>query len=206
MLGWMLAAAGLAVVAVNVYVYRVGAGMLVANAAPADAAIVLGAFVDADGECCPMLVDRLDTALDLYRAGKVPKILVSGDHGRKEYDEVNAMRRYLEARGVPPEDIFMDHAGFNTYNTMVRAAKVFQVRRAIVVTQRFHLPRALYLASGVGLQAEGVCADRNRYPDEYRLREMGARAKAFYNVALGTAPVFLGPVIPIDGDGRATQG
>lgn len=177
------------------------------EAEPAQAVIVLGAKVYADGRVSPMLGDRLDTALALYRAGKVDKILVSGDHGRVEYDEVNTMRRYLEERGVPAEDIFMDHAGFDTYDSMYRARAIFACEDVIVVTQKFHLPRALWIANRLGLKAQGVVADQHVYGSEgyYELREAAARLKAFGEVLVRRKPTFLGPVIPIDGDGRQTH-
>lgn len=177
------------------------------SASPAQAALVLGAYVFPDGRVSMMVEDRLEAALALYRSGKVKKILVTGDHGRLEYDEVNTMRKYLESKGVPPEDIFMDHAGFDTYDSMYRARDVFQVRSAIVVTQRFHLPRAIYIARALGLEAQGVVADRWVYAkaEYYELRELAARTKAFRDVVLRAKPKLLGPVIPISGDGRATH-
>lgn len=208
-----LALATAAVVAatagVNAWVWWRGHALVApaSRVRPAQAALVLGALVFPDGRPSEMLADRLATALDLYRSGKVKKILVSGDHGRADYDEVNAMRRYLEAQGVPAEDIFMDHAGFDTYNSLYRARDVFEVRRVIIVTQAFHLPRALYIARGLGVEAQGVSADRHVYPREayYEVREMGARLKAWAMVAVRANPVFLGPVIAIDGDGRRTH-
>ena len=176
----------------------------------ADAVIVPGARVFADGRVSVMLADRLDAALALYRDGKVPRILVSGDHGTARYDEVSAMARYLEARGVPAEHIFLDHAGFTTYDTLYRARAVFGVGRAIVVTQRFHLTRALFVASALGLPAEGVVADQRPYTRRSllrsNLREVGARVKAFAEVILHRPPRFLGPLLPIEGDGRITRG
>nr|PZN69401.1 MAG: hypothetical protein DIU55_13025 [Bacillota bacterium] len=205
----LLAIGGLLVLAVNALVYFPGRRLITtAEAArPAQAALVLGAGVYADGRPTPMLRDRLETALALYRAGKVRKLLLSGDHSRPDYDEVNAMRRYLEERGVPPEDLFLDHAGFDTYDSLYRAAAVFQVEDVIVVTQGFHLPRALWVATRLGLRAQGVAADRFRYGVEraYAAREFAARVKAFGEVALRRRPVFLGPAIPISGDGRATH-
>lgn len=176
-------------------------------AQPAQAILVLGAYVYPDGRPSDMVVDRLETAFALYQAGKAPKILISGDHGQVDYDEVNAMRRYLEGKGVPTEDIFMDHAGFDTYNSMYRARDIFQVESAIVVTQAFHLPRAVWLARRMGLEAQGVVADRHIYvsAEYYALREAAARVKAFGEVAVHAKPVFLGPTIPITGDGRATH-
>ncbi|HEY8347401.1 MAG TPA: ElyC/SanA/YdcF family protein [Symbiobacteriaceae bacterium] len=203
-----VAAVALAV-AINALVYFGGRSHIVTveEAEPAQAALVLGARVYPNGGVSPMLADRLETALELYQAGKVRKILVSGDHSRKEYDEVNTMRRYLEERGVPPEDIFMDHAGFDTYDSMYRARAVFAAEDVIVVTQEFHLPRALWIAHRLGLKAQGVVADRHRFgvEDYYEMREMAARLKAFGEVLIRRKPVFLGPVIPITGDGRATH-
>jgi SanA protein len=173
---------------------------------PAQVALVLGALVFPDGRVSDMLGDRLETALDLYKDGKVQKILVSGDHGRTAYDEVNTMRRYLEERGVPAADIFMDHAGFDTYNSMYRARDIFQVQQVIVVTQAFHLPRALYIARSLGLEAQGVVADRHAYRTTYyEVRELASRLKAFGQVQVGSRPVFLGPSIAITGDGRLTH-
>jgi SanA protein len=172
-------------------------------------AIVPGCRVHPDGTPSAMLEDRLATALALYRAGKVEKILVSGDHGAPEYDEVTAMRRWLEARGAKGEDVFSDHAGFRTLDTMVRAAEVFGVEGAIVCTQRFHLARAVFLARRAGIDAVGVPADRRTYRGARlnELRETYARAAAFLDVrVLGKGPRFAGPKIPITGDGRATQG
>lgn len=209
---WMVAlvtAAVAAVAGMNAIVYFGGkAGIRPIEAVqPAQAALVLGAYVKPDGTPSAMVEDRLITAYDLYQAGKVEKILISGDHGRVEYDEVNAMRRYLEAKGVPTEDIFMDHAGFDTYDSMYRARDVFQVHSVIVVTQAFHLPRAVWLARRLGLEAEGVVADRWEYAGAryYATREVLARVKAFGEWASRQKPTFLGPVIPITGDGRATH-
>lgn len=155
-----------------------------------------------------MLEDRLTVALQLYRAGKAPKLLLSGDHGQVEYDEVGVMRRYLEERGVPPQDLFLDHAGFDTYDSLYRAREVFSTDSVIVVTQEFHLPRALWIGDRLGVQVQGVAADIRRWPElerVYRLREHLARLKAFGEVLVGRAPRFLGPVIPITGDGRMTH-
>jgi SanA protein len=205
----LLTVALAAVGGVNAVVYYGGgAGIRPINdVQPAQAALVLGAYVFPDGTPSTMVEDRLMTAYHLYQAGKVKKILISGDHGRVEYDEVNAMRRYLEAKGVPPEDIFMDHAGFDTYDSMYRARDVFQVHSAIVVTQAFHLPRAVWLARRLGLEAEGVVADQRIYAKAqyYDMREVLARVKAFGEWASRQKPTFLGPVIPITGDGRATH-
>ena len=173
------------------------------------AAIVLGARVYGDGTPSPMLADRLATGIALYKTGKVQKLLLSGDHGQTTYDEVNAMRKFCLDQGVPDQDIFMDHAGFDTYETMYRARDVFKVTDCLVVTQGFHLPRAVYIARTLGLDATGVSADLRPYPSEWRndLREWPARVKAFFQLHMThPKPRFLGPAIPIDGDGRATRG
>ncbi len=172
----------------------------------APVAIVLGAKVKADGSPSDILRDRLHAAIDLYRAGSVDKILVSGDDGQIEYDEVNAMRVYLLDAGVDPDDIFLDHAGFDTYDSMARANKVFGVTKAIVVTQEYHLSRALYLADAFGIDAQGVVADRRHYLGilRYEAREFLADVKAVFDVTFHIAPHFLGDTIDMTGDGRAT--
>ena len=177
------------------------------KAAKTDAIIVLGAMVWQNGQPSYMLQDRLDVAFELYEAGVAPKILVSGDHGTQEYDEVNNMRRYLEKRGVPREAIFMDHAGFDTYDTMYRARDVFVVKRAVVVTQKYHLYRALFIGGALGLDVQGVACDRyhSRMQPYYSLREFAARSKDFLQaLVLKSKPKFLGDEIPISGSGLLT--
>jgi len=181
----------------------------VAKAPQAQAAVVLGAKVYPNGEPSPMLADRLATGVELYKQGKVKKLLLSGDHGQTTYDEVNVMLAYVLAQGVPEKDVFTDHAGFNTYDTMYRARAVFRVQSALVVTQRFHLARAVYTARNLGLEATGVPADIQPYTDETRfaLRDWLARVKAFWQLHVTKPePRYLGPPIPIDGDGRASRG
>ena len=170
----------------------------------ADAVLVLGAAVYRDGRMSAVFTDRAKTALEIYRHGAVPKILVSGDHSKDDYDEVNIAKEFFLQNQVPPEDIFVDYAGFNTYDSAKRAKEIFQVDSLIVATQEFHLPRALYLARQAGIEAHGVKADRRRYNLGFynTLRENGARIKAFWRVVSGAAPRFLGEPIPIAGDGR----
>ncbi|MDR9786934.1 MAG: ElyC/SanA/YdcF family protein [Peptococcaceae bacterium MAG4] len=171
------------------------------------AAIVPGAYVSPEGRLCDMLADRVKTAVELYQNNRVKKIIMSGDHGRKDYDEVNYMRLYAEKMGVSPEDIFMDHAGFSTYDSIYRAKAIFQVDTAVVVTQAYHLPRALYAAYCLGIDACGVAADKHVYAGArlYELREVPARLKMFAQIHLLNAkPRFLGKVIPVSGDGRLT--
>jgi vancomycin permeability regulator SanA len=156
-----------------------------------------------------MLNDRLDQAYELYVNGKAGKILVSGDHGRKNYDEVNTMKKYLINKGVPPEDVFMDHAGFNTYESVYRVRDIFQVKKVIIVTQGYHLTRAVFIARELGLEACGVASDLHNYGEVmtiYRFRETAARNKDFFMAKLlRPQPTFLGETIPITGDGRVTD-
>lgn len=201
----------LVVGAINLYVMVDTSGESTAkvNELPkAQAAIVLGALVHEDGELSQMLDDRVQRAVELWRAGKVKRIIVSGDHGRWTYDEPDAMRRELQRNGVPARVIFTDHAGFNTWASLVRAHKVFGVDRAIVITQGFHMPRALYLAHRAGLEVHGLTADLHPYGKQGAksdVREIPARAKAFAQAASGSA-VLLGPEISLSGDGRTTWG
>ncbi len=194
---------------IDAEVATIGAQNMVsaASADKADCVLVLGALVRADGSVSPMLRDRLDVALALYEAGVAERILVSGDHGTAHYDEVNAMRGYLIGCGVPSEHIFMDHAGFDTYDSLYRARDVFLVRSCVIATQEFHLKRALFIADALGLQAQGVDAALNTYgkASYYRLREVFARAKAWLECrVLDAKPTVLGPTIPITGDGNNT--
>ncbi|MFN3201063.1 MAG: vancomycin high temperature exclusion protein [Bradymonadia bacterium] len=172
-------------------------------------AIVLGAAVYADGTPSPALADRLSMALELYNAGKVQRILVSGDHGKRYYDEVNAMGRWLTERGVNKAHVFQDHAGFRTLDTMIRAKKVFQVKDAIICTQDFHQPRAIFLAHQAGIDAVGAPADKRQYADRHvaSVREFMARTLAVLDIyVLSTEPRFLGDPIPISGDPQPSRG
>lgn len=195
------------------YVYWGSAGQVysVANAPSRPVALVLGASVWRNGQPSPVLEDRLRAALELYQTGKVAKILVSGDHGQEHYDEVRVMANYLEDRGVPAADVFMDHAGFRTLDSMYRAKMVFGIDSLLVVSNPFHVPRALFLGEAVGLRVDGVAADYGvRYSAGTRwrnaTREILARILAFADVhILGTEPRFLGPSINIRGDGRLTR-
>jgi SanA protein len=167
-------------------------------------ALVLGAKVFNNGNLSDIFKDRLDTALELYNNKKVTKILVSGDHGTKEYDEVNAAKNYLLEKGVTPEDIFLDHAGFDTYDSLYRAKAIFEVKSLIITTQNFHLPRAVYLGNKMNIETYGLSADKHEYYGQTRniIREWFARVKAWMNLALGSKPKYLGDKIPITGDGQ----
>jgi SanA protein len=208
-------AAGFVVVligAANVVVWLGGRGPTtrdVAKVPAAEAALVLGAQVYTNGKPSIMLADRVHAAEALYRAGKVSKILVSGDHGRWSYDEPGTMRRMLLADGIPARDIFTDHAGFDTWDSAQRARRVFDVRSAVVVTQGFHMARALFDARRAGLHVTGFIADRRDYGrvmDKLVVREVVARVKALGEAVVGAGPKFLGAQIPITGDGRISWG
>jgi SanA protein len=175
----------------------------------AQAALVLGAQVYRDGRPSIMLRDRVNAAAELYTAGRVDKLLLSGDHSRLDYDEVGTMRRLLLAQGIPGRDIFTDHAGFDTWDSAQRARRVFDVSTAVVVTQRFHMARALYDARRAGLKVTGYAADRRDYGRVMRrlqVREAAARVKTLADVVTGADPHFLGAEIPISGDGRVSWG
>lgn len=177
----------------NVWVFHRGTSAIVsfdaATAAPRDTILVLGAGVWS-GRPSPVLEDRLATALALHRAGAAPRLLLSGDHGRASYDEPAAMRAWLLERGVPDDVMVLDHAGFDTYSSMVRARDVFGARNVVVVTQRFHLPRATYLARAVGLEAIGVEASERRYHQNpvHVARELVTRPISFLDQARGRSP------------------
>lgn len=168
--------------------------------------LVLGARVYPSGRPSLILKDRLDAAILLYEQKKITRILLSGDHGQKHYDEVNHMKNYLLNQNIPGKDIFLDHAGFDTYNSLFRAREVFEVKDLIIITQTFHLSRALYIARGLGLTAYGFAADKRLYAKAaaYEIRELAARLKAFLELNFRAAPRFLGKRIPITGESKAS--
>lgn len=165
----------------------------------AHTAIVLGAMVKENGTLSLPLKDRVDTAIALYRAGKVDRILVSGDDGSVDYNEVNPSRDYLLERGIPSGVIFLDHAGFDTYSSMYRARDIFLVDTAIIVTQSFHLPRAVFIARRLGLDVQGMTADKRDYNLKNYVREVLADVKAVANIIFHRKPKYLGEEIPITG-------
>jgi len=174
----------------------------------ADAILVLGARVWDNGQPSGILKDRINTGVDLYQSGASNRLLMSGDHGQDEYDEVNAMKDYAIEQGVAPNMIFMDHAGFSTYESLYRARDIFQIKTVIIVTQKYHLYRALYVARALGLEAYGVSADRRDYNSYwlFDVRETLARCKDFLYSIFQPLPTYLGDVIPITGDGSTTNG
>jgi len=209
-----LAGAGALVLLValaNAYVLTSGGSSTakIADVPKTEVAIVPGALVDADGTMSTMLADRVEQAAALWQAGKVKKILVSGDHQTWSYDEPDTMRKTLVRDGVPPRDVFEDHAGFDTWATMVRARNIFGVRKAVVVTQGFHMPRALFLAEEAGIDATGLTSDLHPYGFQGAksdVREVLSRVKAIADVTL-EAPAVAGPKIPIaTSDGRQSWG
>ncbi len=172
----------------------------------ADCILILGAGVK-NGKPTPMLRDRLLTGIELYEKGAAKKIIMSGDHGSSDYDEVNIMRLFAVERGIPEEDIFMDHAGFSTYDSVYRAKKVFEANNIIIVSQKYHLYRALYISEKLGVKACGVSANLNKYGGQLKreIREILARDKDFFKCVTKPEPAFLGDKIPVSGDGRATK-
>ena len=172
-----------------------------------DCVLILGAGVR-NGSPTPMLRDRLITGISLYKSGAAPKIIMSGDHGREDYDEVNVMKSYAVENGVPDGDVFMDHAGFSTYDSVYRAKAVFEADSIIIVTQKYHLYRALYIAERLGVNAVGVSADLDDYSGQLKrdLRVLAAGDKDFFSCLLKPEPKYLGEKIPVSGDGNITDG
>lgn len=171
-----------------------------------DCIIILGAGINGD-EPSPMLKDRLDAGIALYKEGRASKIIMSGDHSNDYHDEVNIMKNYAIQEGVPSSDIFMDHAGLSTYDSIYRAKEIFEAKRVIIVTQKYHLYRALHIASELGLDAYGVSAAQIKYPnDAYReIREILARNKDFFKCIIKPKPTHLGDTIPVSGNGDVTN-
>lgn len=200
------------VLAINMRVTSVGKSRLLSvdeakNLENVDCIIVLGCQVRPDGSLSDMLRDRLTRSLELYEAGVSPKILMSGDHGGPYYNEVGAMKRYAVENGVPSENVFMDHAGFSTYETVYRAKEIFQARKVVIVTQEYHLHRALYIAKELGLEAYGVASDLRTYIGQSKrdAREVLARCKDFAMCIVKPEPTYMGDTIPISGNGDVTN-
>lgn len=178
------------------------------NALDADCIIVLGAGIKDSQTPSKMLKDRLDTAIMLYKAGVAPKLLLSGDNGTVAHNEIHVMLKYVKAAGVPDKDIFCDHAGFSTYDSMYRAKSIFLVKRAIIVTQSYHMYRALYLAQKLGIESLGVASDQKRYYGQTKrdLREILARDKDFFKIMVRPKSTVGGSSIPITGSGISSHG
>lgn len=193
----------LAPLALRAWVARQYAEQIYSEAASAPskaAAIVFGAGYWPSGRLSDALADRMEAAIDLYRAGKVNKLLLTGDNRTADYNEPEAMAEYAQARGVPREDLVLDYAGRRTYDSCYRAGAIFGVERAVLVTQAFHLPRALYTCERLGLEVVGLAADRRGYirGSWYQLREVGALARAWFDLNLFRPVPVLGEQIPVD--------
>lgn len=171
-----------------------------------DCVLVLGAGIWGNSPS-PMLEDRLLQGISLYKNNVSNKIIMSGDHGTKEYDEVNVMKQFAIERQVESEDIFMDHAGFSTYDSIYRAKEIFQAKKIIIVTQKYHIYRALYIAEKLGIEAYGVNSDPRKYAGQVvrDLREIIARDKDLIKCIIKPEPTYLGDTIPVSGNGDSTN-
>ena len=208
----LLLLAGVFALSVNVYVVgavkeNIISQELAAELEDVDCIIVLGCLVRNNGELSDMLADRMKQGIELYALGVSSKILVSGDHGRVEYDEVNAMKQYAIDSGIPSEDIFMDHAGFSTYDSIYRAKEIFGADKIVIVTQEYHLYRALYIAKSLGIEAYGVSADYRKYRGQAMrdIREILARNKDFLYALTKPEPTYLGEPISLETSGDVTN-
>ena len=172
-----------------------------------DCILVLGCYVHEDGNPSDMLHDRLRRGVELYDQGAASKLLMSGDHGRTDYDEVAAMKQFAINAGIPSENVFMDHAGFSTYESLYRAKEIFQAKKILIITQEYHLYRALFIANRLGLEAYGVSADYRGYTGQagQNFREFLARVKDFATSLFQPEPTYLGETIPISGNGDLTN-
>lgn len=173
---------------------------------PADAAVVLGASVYADGRPSDILADRLEVAVDLYEAGAVRAIICSGDNRSSHYDESDAMKAYCVSLGVPSEDVYVDHGGVTTYDSMYRARYVFGAERIIVATQAYHLYRAMFIADALGMDAWGVATDKGAYHNQfsYSVREVMARTKDFFAALLRIPVETAGETVSLSSSGDLT--
>jgi len=203
---------GITVLGINGYVKSSTSDQIItpeeaAELTDIDCILVLGCYVHDSGRPSDMLADRLRRGIELYQSGVAPKLIMSGDHGQKDYNEVKAMKLEAMEEGIPSEDIFMDHAGFSTYESIFRARDVFAADKIIIVTQEYHLYRALHVANALGVEAYGVSADYHTYVGQaYReVREILARNKDFATSIFKPSPTYLGEVIPVSGDGNLTN-
>ena len=172
-----------------------------------DCIMVLGCGVYNDRPT-PLLEDRLKRGVAVHETGVSAKILMSGDHGQADYDEVNIMKQYALDAGISADDIFMDHAGFSTYESVCRAKEIFGVDKMVIVTQKYHLSRAVFLARMLGIDAYGVASDYRSFGGQfYRdCREVLARVKDLFTAIIQPSPTYLGEAIPINGSGTLTNG
>lgn len=171
-----------------------------------DCILILGAGIKGNYPS-PMLEDRLLQGLSLYKQEISPKILVSGDHVSENYDEVNVMKDYLVGHSIPSQDIFMDHAGISTYDSLYRAAYIFQAKKIIIITQKYHLHRALYIANQLDIEAYGVASNPRTYTNQEKreVREILARVKDFIKCIAKIPSTYLGETISLTGNGDITN-
>lgn len=171
-----------------------------------DCILILGAGIWGENPS-PMLEDRLLQGIELYKNGVSTKIIMSGDHGSDNYDEVNVMKRFAIEKGVKSEDIFMDHAGFSTYDSMYRAKDIFEAKKIVIVTQKYHMYRAIYIAEQLGIEAYGVNSDPRAYAGQTmrEVREILARDKDWFKCIIKPKPTYLGETIPVSGNGDTTN-
>ncbi len=171
-----------------------------------DAILVLGCKVNPDGTPSMMLENRVNKGIELYKKTGI-KLILSGDHGKEEYDEVNTMKKMVINEDISKEDVFLDHAGFSTYDSIYRAKYVFGAKRVIIVTQRYHLYRALYIANKIGLDAYGIPADNIPYKAiniKNEIREVLARDKDVFKTIFKPKSKYVGDSIDIKGSGEIT--
>lgn len=172
-----------------------------------DCILVLGAAVKPDKTPSNMLYDRIMTGVSLYKLGAAEDIIMSGDHGSNDYNEVGTMKKYAIEEGVPSNAIYMDHAGFSTYDSLYRAKNIFGAQRILIVSQEYHLYRAIYLAEALGMEAYGVSADLRGYAGQTKreIREILARNKDFILAITKPQSTFLGDSISLNENGDVTN-
>ena len=201
----------IAIFSLNIYVVNSTKNEIVkeenvSNIEGVDCILILGAGIWGD-KPSPMLEDRLKEGIVLYKQGTTKKIIMSGDHSREDYDEVKIMKEYAESEGVPSEDIFMDHAGFSSYDSVYRAKEIFGVQKMIIVTQRYHLYRSLYIAKKLGIEAYGIESNLRTYPGQVfrEIREILARDKDYFKCIMKPEASIMGEKISLDGSGDITN-
>lgn len=194
-------------IVVSTYADRIITENAAQNLQGVDCILVLGAGVYANKYPSEMLEDRLLAGVDLYKRGVSDRLLMTGDNSRISYNEVKVMKDYAIKSGVPSEHVFQDHAGFSTYESMYRARDVFAANKIVIVTQNYHMYRALYIAESLGLEAYGVVTAPKMYGGQSMrdMRELLARAKDFFYCVFKPLPTYLGEVIPVNGNGNITD-
>lgn len=201
----------IAIFSLNIYVVNSTKNEIVkeenvSNIEGVDCILILGAGIWGD-KPSPMLEDRLKEGITLYKKGTTKKIIMSGDHSREDYDEVKIMKEYAESEGVSSEDIFMDHAGFSSYDSVYRAKEIFGVQKMIIVTQKYHLYRSLYIAKKLGIEAYGIESNLRTYPGQVfrEIREILARDKDYFKCIMKPEASIMGEKISLDGSGDITN-